>query len=179
MVISGNSNILSWDQKPRQVDIFDMKGEVEALLRKISLDKIKFIPYPTTNALTESGINVELQGERIGFLGLLRSDLRSKFEIDREVYFAELEIDSLSKIGTVEKKFKELPKYPSVARDIALIIDQSVAAGDMEKEIYDAGSLLLRSVRLFDLYAGGQIGEEKELRICFTIFIGRSYTGAR
>ncbi len=176
MVISGNSNILSWDQKPRQVDIFDMKGEVEALLRKISLDKIKFIPYPTTNALTESGINVELQGERIGFLGLLRSDLSAKFEIDREVYFAELEIDSLSKIGTVVKKFKELPKYPSVARDIALIVDQSVAAGDIEKEIYDAGSLLLRSVRLFDLYAGDQIGEGKKSCAFALHFLSEDHT---
>jgi phenylalanyl-tRNA synthetase beta chain len=159
LVVSGMANPPSWDQKHRFVDIFDAKGEIQILAEKIFLDNIKFIPYPNTKALNEHGLLVEIHDECAGWLGAVRREILDTFEIEQDVFIAELLVDVLRKNRRKEKKFKELSKYPSVRRDIAVIVSEGIPALDLESEIRQAGESLLVGLELFDVYRGSQIGQ--------------------
>ena len=150
-----------WDEKPQYLDIFDIKGEATAFVNKISLDNIKFIPYPNTDALTEYGLRIENNGENIGTIGLVRRDILAKFSIEEEVYILELNIGQLNRIRKKEIKFRSLPKYPSVIRDIAIIVDEDIQVEKISEEIRTACKNLLSKLLLFDIYKGDQIGAKK------------------
>ena len=163
LAISGFARPQSWSGgTPRNVDIFDLKGELEGLFSKISLDKFKFIPYTTSNALTDIGLSLEIYGTTNGHLGRVREDLRKKFDIEQDVFFAQLSLDAFSSGKRHEKIYHALPEYPSVLRDIALITDEAVASGDLHREISEAGGKLLSRIELFDIYRGDQIGSGKK-----------------
>ncbi|HUL44404.1 MAG TPA: phenylalanine--tRNA ligase subunit beta, partial [Bacteroidota bacterium] len=160
--LTGAAEPIRWDQPPRNVDIYDLKGEIELLCGKILLDKIKFIPYRTTNSLTDNGVILEIQGVEAGFLGRLRTDLMERFEVPQELFIAELDVDVLHRSIGARAKYREQSKYPSVRRDLAVIVDRTLPAESIEKEIVASGSSLLQSVELFDIYEGDQVGQNRK-----------------
>jgi phenylalanyl-tRNA synthetase beta chain len=163
LVITGTIDRITWSEvSPRKVDIYDLKGEIEVLCEKISLDKFKFIPYTTSNALSNLGLYVEIYGENRGFLGKIRGDILKQFDIEQDVYVAEISFEkNASDIPTV-KKFKPLPEYPSVLRDIAIITDDALPASELLQAIHEAGGLLLKDIQLFDIYRGNQVPPGKK-----------------
>ena len=158
----GREEPVIWDKKPKNIDIFDIKGEIETLFEKIFLDNIKFIPYSTTDALTEVGILIEINKVRAGYLGKIRKDILRGFDIEDDVYFAEMEIPVLESGRKKNRQFTEWPKFPPVKRDIAVIVDLNISSDAIEAEIRKAGGELLRNVELFDIYRGDQIGKHKK-----------------
>ena len=162
MVAHGFAHPTTWNQPAKSVDLFDLKGEVESFLTKIFLDKIDFIPYPTTKALTEKGLSVEINGEYVGILGEVREELLRLYEIDQPVFVAELSIEGISRHATKPRKFQPLLRFPVLLRDMAFVLSRDVSVGSMQKEIREAGQPLLRHVELFDLYAGEQVPEGKK-----------------
>ncbi|HEY6192083.1 MAG TPA: phenylalanine--tRNA ligase subunit beta [Bacteroidota bacterium] len=160
--LSGSALPRSWDRKPRQFDMSDLKGEVEALFNKIFLDKFKFIPYSTTKALTEVGLSIEINGRDAGMMGRIRADVLKKFEVEQDLFVAELSIDALESSRSGVRSYRPLPRYPSVVRDLALTVDQAVETGRIEEEIRSAGGQLLTKVELFDIFSGEQIEAGKK-----------------
>ncbi len=159
---SGNAYPSSWDQKPRSLDIFDIKGEILTLFEKISLDNIKFIPYSTTDALTEYGLTVEINGEYAGLIGVIRSVILSKFKIEQDVIISEFNVNVLERNRSKKKQFKALPKFPVVTRDIAIVVDDVLEIEKIESEIKSAGGKILTKLQLFDIYTGDQISQGKK-----------------
>jgi phenylalanyl-tRNA synthetase beta chain len=157
MVLSGLAKPRSWDTPERTADLFDLKGELESLFNTIFLDKIKYIPYPTTKALTENGLSIEITGEYAGFLATVRRDICVKYDIEQDVCVAECSLGILDRNRRREQRFKPLPKYPRVMRDLAIVLDESTTVGDLTATINEAGKPLLRSVELFDVYTGDQL----------------------
>jgi phenylalanyl-tRNA synthetase beta chain len=160
--LSGIANPPSWDQKTRYIDIFDVKGEILSLFKKISLDNIKFIPYSNTDALTQYGLVIENNGEYIGSISVIRSDILSKYNIAQEIIVAELGIEAIAKSYYQEKQFRSLPKYPSVVRDIAIVVDEVLPIEKVENEIKSVCGTLLTKLELFDIYTGAPIAEGKK-----------------
>ncbi len=159
---AGRAEPLRWDQKQRNFDIFDIKGEVESLGRKISLDNINFIPYSNTDPLNQLGIRIEIQGCYAGLIGLIDKKMLTSLGIEEDVYVAELLTDVFLKRKWEEKKYHELPKFPVVERDLAVVVDQGTAFRDVLNEIAQSGGPLLMSVDLFDLFHGEQIDSGKK-----------------
>jgi phenylalanyl-tRNA synthetase beta chain len=176
ITLTGSVNRLSWGEKVRYSDIFDIKGEIESFFEKIFLDNIKFIPYPTTNALSESGLRIEINGEYTGTIGLIRKDILKRYEIEQDVVFADIEIDPLVRLIQNKRVFSPLPKFPSIVRDIALIVDRTIEMTAIEAIIKKSGSSLLQRVELFDRYIGEQIDESK-ISYAFTLeFFSEDHT---
>jgi phenylalanyl-tRNA synthetase beta chain len=148
--------------QPRQTDIFDLKGEVEAFLSKVCLDKYRFIYYDTRSALTDSTISIEINGVETGFLGRVKGELTTKFDIDDPVFVCELALEILSEGMRSERKYAPLPKFPSVTRDLAFVVDGSVTQQSLERAIRESGKPLLASVVLFDEYRDEKIGAGKK-----------------
>jgi len=162
MALSGMTFPQNWGETTRFVDIFDVKGEVQTLFKKNFLDNVKFIPYSKSNALTQMGILIEINGESAGFFGLVQKDLVKKYEIEQDVYVVELSKDVLAQNVIRDRKYRELPKYPSVMRDVAFVVDREVPVEKIEVEIRKAGMPILRKLELFDVYRGNQIQEDKK-----------------
>jgi phenylalanyl-tRNA synthetase beta chain len=163
VVLTGAAERFSWSGGiPRMTDIYDLKGELEVICEKISLDKFKFIPYTTTNALSDLGLYVEIYGKNQGFLGNIRRDILKQFDIEQDVLVAEINLESDTKSVQASKKFKSLPEYPSVFRDLAIITNDALPASELLQAIYEAGGSLLVNVELFDIYHGNQISPGKK-----------------
>lgn len=159
---TGLANAPGWERADRQADFFDLKGAVKRLLAKISLDKIQFIYYSTTNTLTEFSVDVEFNGSYVGFLGKLKPSIAVDFGIDQEVFVAELSVEVMKQVPLRKPVSELLPKYPSMMRDLAFVVDEGVPASDVEQAIRSSSGELLKSVRLFDLYVGDQLERGKK-----------------
>lgn len=159
---TGNTIPINWEIKQKPVDIFNIKGEIELLFDKVSLDKYKFIPYSNTKGLIEYGLSIEINGDYAGYLGSINEEILKKSGIEQPVYVAELLIEKISPYISIKKFYKELPKYPQVFRDIAVVIDESVPCEKLMNVIKRNGFPLLRQLSLFDVYRGSQIEKGKK-----------------
>jgi phenylalanyl-tRNA synthetase beta chain len=154
LLLSGAGNPPHWSQATRNVDLFDLKGEIEALLTKFSLDKHKFIPYPKPKALTESALSLVIDGTEVGWLGAVHQEMLQRFEIGQDVLVAQLRVEALAAKRRVDRQYVPPAKYPSVSRDVAFVVDTSVQAGDVIAEIERAGKPELRGVDVLSVFIG-------------------------
>lgn len=162
LLLGGEHSEASFGVIPRAYDFLDLKGEVKALCSKFLLDKCSFIPYDTHKALSEQNVAVEINGVYAGFLGTISRTIAQKFEIEGSLFVCELNVSSLRAAVTHERKFKSLPRFPAVTRDLAFVVDLQLPQQKIEDAIRESGGELLERVALFDLFAGEQIGEGKK-----------------
>ncbi len=165
----------AFDSGSPPADIFDLKGDVETLLKRLHLDKLRFIPYDARNTLTEQSISVEINGESAGWLGKVRSDIARQFDIDSAVMVCELAVQRLGDGLSVDRQYMEVPRYPAVQRDLAFVVAGSITHATLEGTIREAAGELLESVELFDTYAGEQVGAGSKSLAYSLVF--RSRTG--
>jgi len=156
-------------------DFFTLKGAVTEMLGKLGIKDLEFIPekeYGTYHPgrcariavkkvhYTSDGPCEELI--ELGIMGEVHPDVAEKYGIGVRCYTAELMFNVVTEIANLEKSYIQLPKYPSTSRDIALVVSENMAVGDIEKVIKNAGGKLLRNIKLFDVYRGPQVGENKK-----------------
>ena len=95
-------------------------------------------------------------------LGEIHPDVAERFDISRRVYVAEIDLNRLMALETDVFGVKELPKFPAVTRDIAVVVEEAAGAGDMLEAIQKAGGRTLEEVKLFDIYRGEKLGAGKK-----------------
>lgn len=162
LLLTGDSHSPRYGVPERSVDFFDLKGEVENLLSKFSLDKHRFISYDSRSPLTEYQLRLEINGTYGGFLGKISKQILSRFEIEQDVFVCELVGGVLADHLKQVKQYVPLPKFPSVRRDLALVVDLQTSNGQVESALKESGEGLLSGVVLFDVYVGEQIGTGKK-----------------
>lgn len=115
----------------------------------------------------------------IGIIGEIHPAVSRKYGIETPVYIAELDFENVFLNIKTDIKFKELPKYPAVTRDIAMLVDKTVPVADIENVIKKASGKMLESLQLFDVYEGKQIPEGKKSVAYSAIYrsADRSLTG--
>jgi len=139
-----------------------MKGLLEELLRVQKAPSLEL--QPEAHPAFEAGwcTAISLGGEKVGILGLLTAGIRHQWRIQSPVAVAELKLDSiLSQVHDVQS-FMAIPVYPSVARDLALIVDESVAHGDVVQVIKTGAPKELTGVDLFDIFRSEEIGDGRK-----------------
>lgn len=155
--------------KDAPVDIYDAKGLVEFIVSELGLllanDKkgLYFNASREKNLepFSEAGYEIGLYHgeEKIGSLGKVRSEICRSFGIKAQVYYYDLDFDFLCGLEKNAKKFSALPVYPSVVRDIALVVKESVDAQGLIDTVYKKGDKLIVHCELFDVYQGDKIPE--------------------
>ncbi|EES91711.1 phenylalanine--tRNA ligase subunit beta [Clostridium botulinum] len=145
------------------VDYLDLKGVVENILDTLGIIKVKF-QRESENPSFHPGKTAVLYIKKdfIGVVGEVHPDVAENYEVDERCYVAELNMDVLFKYAQTEKKYVELPKFPAVTRDIAILVDRDILVQEIEDTIKNQGGKLLESVKLFDVYQGKQIPEDKK-----------------
>jgi len=151
-VITGTRNTEHWDTKPENVDFFDIKGHVEQLLAEASESKYHFVAvahpalHPGQSAQITDGENV------VGWVGALHPRLEKEFGLSQSVFLFELDLGYVSKKSLAA--YEKVSRFPSIRRDLALIVDQAVTASAIENCLDSAGIDILKSSRVFDVYEG-------------------------
>ncbi|MFA5339489.1 MAG: phenylalanine--tRNA ligase subunit beta [Candidatus Omnitrophota bacterium] len=146
----------NWHRK-EAVDVFDLKGIIEALFSKLRIDKCEFELKPLPLFSPSASAIVKVGGREIGGLGKVDKALLDRYDIKANVFAAELELEPIYSHAKLERKFSELPKYPSSSRDISLIVDDKVSNKDIVGTIKEACGELAVGVNPFDLYRGEQV----------------------
>ncbi|MBM7582052.1 phenylalanyl-tRNA synthetase beta chain [Caldicoprobacter guelmensis] len=142
------------------LDYYDLKGKVEVLLDELGLlDEAEFVPHAHPTFHPGRTALLKIKGKGVGLLGEIHPKVAKNFQLEVRVLVAELELDTLLDFAKEEKRYRPLPKYPAVERDLALVVKKEVLAAQVENCIKELGGELLERVELFDVYEGRQIPE--------------------
>ena len=159
--ISGLAHTEQWAVAGRNVDFFDIKGDVEALLELTGRrDRFTFAPYQCSALHPGQSAAVLYEGKQVGILGQIHPTVQKKYGVKFKTFVFEIDLSALS--TTEVPVYHEISKFPSNRRDIAIVIDNSVPVGDIIDSIRTVSSDPIRSVSLFDLYSGGTLDEGKK-----------------
>ncbi|MCJ7791122.1 MAG: phenylalanine--tRNA ligase subunit beta, partial [Dehalococcoidia bacterium] len=158
-VLSGARAELSWQADKEPLDFFDAKGIVENLLNQLGL-KASFDIGDDEILFPGRGANIIVDDDRIGILGELHPKVAQAFELSNTICLIEVDLEKLLTKVTGIREYQSIPRFPSVSRDIALVVDEQVSYGIVEEIIQSFP--LVTKVTLFDLYRGEQIAEGKK-----------------
>ena len=149
-------------------DFFDIKGVVEGALEVCGITDWTFAI--TDEPTFHPGRNAEvlLGDQRIGLLGEAHPKVLDNYELPYKAYLFELDLEKLADAADFSKRFEPIPIYPSVLRDLAIVVEQDMPSDKPINIIYATGGELVESVRLFDVYVGDQVQEGKK-SLAYTI----------
>ena len=149
-----------WSASSRRVDFYDVKADIQALFTLTGCE-VDF--HSATHASLHPGQSAEIlsaDGQKIGWLGMLHPNLEKQLGFDTQVFLFELDQNVM--LSKRISAFKSLSKYPSVTRDLALIVNEEVSASEIINCIKKSGETALQDVIIFDLYRGKGIEEGKK-----------------
>jgi phenylalanyl-tRNA synthetase beta chain len=165
---TGNRNQESWSTAQKPSDFFLFKGYIEAIFSKLGIQKIQ--NQPVTSDVFSEGIGIGLGQETIVELGVVKKSILKSFGIKQEVFYADFNWALVLKLISNKIKFTEIPKYPEVRRDLALLIDQNVSYDSIYNIARQTEKTLLKDINLFDVYEGEKLPEgKKSYALSFTI----------
>ena len=142
------------------VDYYTLKGQVEVLLDVFGvMPKIRFVPGSHPSFHPGRTADIMLGGEKLGVIGEIHPKVAKNYRLENRVLVGELNLELLIENAKTDKKYIPLPKYPAVTRDIAIVVDKKILAGEIEEIILEKGGRLLEKAELFDVYEGNQIPE--------------------
>ncbi len=161
--LTGRKEPDNWNSAGGMVDHYDIKGIVTALFCRLGLDPDGFSLHPFSSDELTDGTEWRWQGKRVGVTGEVRQPVLKVTDCKAAVFYACLDWTDILKILPEDAtRFRELPKYPEVRRDLALLLDQSVTFETLKELAYRNGKSLLRQVILFDVYEGEKIEAGKK-----------------
>ena len=162
------------------VDFYDIKGICETMFAQLNVKNVKYEAV-TDNPTFHPGrcAKISAGNKVIGIIGEIHPAVSRKYGIETPVYIVELDFENVFLNIKTDIKFKELPKYPAVTRDIAMLVDKTVPVADIENVIKKTSGKMLESLQLFDVYEGKQIPEGKKSVAYSAIYrsADRSLTG--
>jgi phenylalanyl-tRNA synthetase beta chain len=158
-VIAGEAEPTGWQQCKRPFDFYDAKGLLETILGRMQL------PYtlePSNDSGLRAGHQAKLvvDGLTFGVMGEVHPKVAKNFDIDEKVFLFEINLTALMPKVRPGRSYQQLPKYPAVMRDIALVLDESVTHRQVGETL--TAFPLLKEIRLFDVYSGKQVPEGKK-----------------
>ena len=168
--LSGKTQPNSWNNIATEFTFYDLKGEVNAILKK--LDLFNRIETSDTHwEVFEEGIDLNVKDKTLVHLGIVNRELIQSFDIKGQVFYADFDWDylfSLLKSGHI--KIADLPKFPAVRRDLSLLLDKTVTFKDVRDLAFKTDRKLLKSVELFDVYEGkGMEPGKKSYAVSFVL----------
>jgi len=162
-LLCGRQQEESWTQGNAEVDFFDLKGTMETLLSQLGIMDSQFVLEEKEPFLHPgAGCRIEAAGEILGWLGQIHPEVCEAYELKQKMFVFELNFGAVAGRLHEKKTFKPLARFPAVHRDLALIVDEAVSAGELLARIREADSGLLTEVGIFDLYRGTPIPSGKK-----------------
>ncbi|RPJ60554.1 MAG: phenylalanine--tRNA ligase subunit beta, partial [Acidobacteria bacterium] len=148
-------------------DFFALKGVLEALLVGLHVPEVRCEPVAHPSFVPGRTASLGRDGAELGVFGELHPDVAAAFDLpEGPTYVAELDLERIATAAGAATRVRPVPRYPPALRDLAVVVAETVPAGELVAVIREAGGPLLADVRLFDVYRGQQVaGGQKSLAV--------------
>ncbi len=157
IALSGKRHSLIWNESRDTFDFFDIKGCLEAILDKLQIRDIDYKPCTEPFMHPGKSCTILYKGEAIGFMGAVHPTAQERFGLNEETYVLELAIKPFVEAEERVPQYEHIPQFPSMSRDIAVVVNKDVPAAALEEDIRVQCGSLLKDLRLFDVYTGLQV----------------------
>lgn len=170
--ITGRERPVSWRHKDINTDFYSLRGELESLFDSFKMGDFQLPrePNPYFDDDLSFAIEAGENNARLGNAGKISQNAAKLLGLKQECFLAQINLPAFSQLALKPVSFSELPRYPASDRDIAIIVDNNITAGELIESIYKSGGKLVIDVFPFDLYKGKNIEEGKKsiaLRIIY------------
>ena len=168
LFVTGNRNSESWTTTEKPSDFFLFKGFVDSVLNRLGICKTQ--NKPAESDVFAEGIAVACGNDILLEFGTIKKSILKHFDIKQEVLFADFNWNLILKLISNKIKFTDIPKYPEVRRDLALLVDNSVTFDTIYDIACKTEKSLLKDINLFDVYQGKNLPEgKKSYAVSFTL----------
>lgn len=167
LLLSGRTGAKQWNVQPAKVDFFDLKGAIETVLDYLGIaaDQISyeanqpagFHPGRSASVFVQHGGNKQL----LGVLGQIHPKLQQELDLE-DTYAAEILLAPLYELTNDRVAYRDLPRFPGMERDLAIVVNEEVEAGSLIQVIRENAGELLQQVQVFDVFTGSKLGEGKK-----------------
>lgn len=169
LYITGSLQEASWHQKEQKSDFYFLKGLVDSLFKLAAIHKYTF--EASAGSYYQYGLDIVVKKQVVGSLGLIQQHVAKGFDIKQPVWYAELNWNKIAELAAAgqNRGYVDIPKFPAVQRDIALVIDKDIPFREIEKLVSKLNIQRLQGIRLFDVFESDKLGAgKKSLAINFT-----------
>lgn len=160
LYLSGNRNKESWTNSQKSSDFFLFKGYISAVLERLGIQKVQ--NRPVTSDIFAEGIAIASGNDNLVEFGTVKKSILKHFDIKQEVFYADFNWGLILKLIGSKIKFIDIPKYPEVRRDLALLVDENVTFESIYTIARQTEKSLLKEVNLFDVYQGKNLPDGKK-----------------
>ncbi|MBT8211341.1 MAG: phenylalanine--tRNA ligase subunit beta [Eudoraea sp.] len=169
LLLSGSRNGQDWTSPARDMDFYYLKATTNLVFKRFGIEDIEV--QPTKDVVLSEGLDCYSGKTLLASLGVVRADILKHFDIKQEVLFADFQWENVSKLaGRKDITYREVPKYPDVKRDFALLLDDEVPFERIRKIAFKTEKKLLKKVNLFDVYTGKNLPKgKKSYAVSFTL----------
>ncbi|MDZ7757383.1 phenylalanine--tRNA ligase subunit beta [Rhodohalobacter sp.] len=159
MGVCGQKKTADWLGSKEPYSVFDIKSDLESLIRYLSIDK-----QIAREAVDNYTLHYTLDGKKVATLLQVDEEKLKSFDVEQDVFVAEVDLTTLFELGAgrTETTYSPVAKFPSFEFDAAFTVDKSIRAGELSSAIHKSADETLKSVSVFDVYEGKNIGEEKK-----------------
>ncbi len=161
IVLSGTVGERHWSRTAQAADFYDLKGCLEDTLAHCRCEA-DLVEADFGTLQKGAGAAIQLGKTTLGHLGKVKHRILRAYDIEQEVYVLELDVTALLKEDASPTPFEEVPSFPPSLRDMAVVVDAGVPAGELVATAQQAGGRLLKSVEIFDIYDGEQVPAGKK-----------------
>lgn len=161
VTMSGNATSENWNIVHKPSDFFLFKGHISAIFSKLNIDtKVKTVPV--SHDVFAEGMGYAIGNEVIAEFGTIKKSVLKHFDIKQDVFFADVNWDAIQKYISNKIKLVDIPKFPEVKRDLALLVNQSVTFEQLYQAAKQSEKVLLKNINLFDVYEGKNLPDGKK-----------------
>ena len=161
LFLTGNQQAESWYEAGKKTDFYQLHAQVRKVLMRMGIDQMLESKAGTHPCLDEQ-LQYTYQGKPMVYLGRVANKICRHYDIKQDVWFATFDWAVLIRLTDQAIRFKELPKFPSMRRDLALVISKDVKYEQLEKLAQETAGPLLKAINLFDVYEGDKLGDGKQ-----------------
>ncbi len=163
LFITGNTGTQSWNYRTNPSDFFNIKSAIEMIFSRLGIKPGSLTAGETNKNYFAEAITYTFNNKIVAEAGRISKSCLSKFDIGQDVFYGHIEWDHLMKlIKNHTISFRELPKYPSVRRDLALLLDKGIKFGQVRDIAFRTEKNILQEVSLFDVYESESLGNNKK-----------------
>lgn len=153
--ITGLANA-DWAHGKKGISFYDLKGCIEEAFRLLNVSP-EFFPSELNEMSLCAGVRLKGEEHCIGYAGRIKDKLLAAYDIEQEVYVAEIRLDQVFEKVVLKREYRSVPRFPFSTRDISMLCDEEISAADISRTIEKSGEELIRRIDLIDVYRGKNI----------------------
>lgn len=160
-VVTGKAVAKNWTSQDREYDFYDLKGLVNAFLEHLSVPEVTLVPGESS-ATDSQTLRIIVAGKDLGYLGRIGAEVLDAWDLQQPVFAFELDLTELLQQIPRQQAYRPVPRFPAVERDLSVVVEGHVPAGELMAIVRRSGGDLLRTVEIFDVYTGEQVPAGKK-----------------